>query len=166
MVRKEESQMRKFNNKPLLLSYAVDRNHNGSKKIFHYVYDRDINVLNDASEVPFIEAGHRASCVKASNAFTGDVSVRNAVQKHNADARSVFSELYTKTHASEERDDEEEYFAELETKTEQQREADDEEPDWLSLQYYQELISKTFADRERDDEEDDVLLDKYQAETL
>lgn len=157
--------------KPILLNYAVERGHNGTRKIFHYDYDRDINVLDVNSQVPFIEAGHEASLL----------TVTKSDREFDCDDERGFSELYTKTDENRELDDEENSYCdmtasmgksnepgnrminvltELYTKTEETREQDDDEPDsppWLNFRNYLELVSKTFADRERDDEEDDFL---------
>ena len=157
------------NKKPLLLTFAVDRIHDVTGKIFHYDYSKDMNVLDADSTIPFIEASHNASLL----------TIAKSDRECDFDDDRCFSELYTKTDEIREQDDEElnlsgialrnvetghsNAFTELYTKTEDNREMDDEDPDpspWLLMQPYRELVSKTFADRERDDEDDDIITDR------
>lgn len=108
-----------MNNRPIILDYACNRKRENSTSFF-YDYQQDINViLTDYSCVPFIES-----------------SVSNM-------------SFHTQTRVNRECDDEDYSCAELFTKTDAQREQDDET--MISLA---ELVSKTFADRERDDEDD------------
>lgn len=166
--------------KPFLLTFAVDRSHDGTDKIFHYDYTKDINVLNIDPKVAFIEAGNHSPLL----------TITKSDRECDSDDEHIFSELYTKTDEVREQDDEElslsetckqemsvrkghsRFFSELYTKTEENRELDDEDPDqspWLNMESYRELVSKTFADRERDDEDDDlapyneIISDKAQA---
>lgn len=159
------------NNKPFLLTLAVERSHHGTDKIFHYDYERDENVLDANPAIPFIDAGHCAALQ----------TITKSDRECDSDDDRIFSELYTKTDEIREQDDEElnlsksgirkvfadgenlKAYTELYTKTEDDRETDDEDPDpspWLYLRSYQELVSKTFADRERDDD-DDIISNNF-----
>lgn len=106
--------------KPILLTFAIERNHEGEQKLFYYDYTRDMNVLKSNPEILFVEAGRLASMM----------TLTKSEREMDSDDERSYAELYTKTDKNREIDDEEfSFFAlsELYTKTEHLRERDDED---------------------------------------
>lgn len=151
-------------NKPLLLTFAVERSQDCDQVLFHYDYSRDMNVLDADPEIPFIEAGNLPILM----------TITKSDREIDTDDEKSCRELYTKKDVARETDDDERRFAELVTKTavlhelytktEQIRERDDEGISMVSttdMYYLRELVSKTFTDRERDDEDDNWIPVSY-----
>jgi len=104
--------------KPPVLNFACPRNTDNRGKPFFYDNNSNLNLIEiNGSKIPFVDAPLIST-----------------------------SELYTKTEAEREDDEESMRLVELETKTFVERENDDDDHELL------ELLTKTKVERESDDE--------------